>query len=95
MYSKEHFCDCADGSVCVAGRGSVVKNDESLIPISDNGTSQHFYIEPVSIRYIKAHFKMSFSFPDHIYLSLHYDESIGNGIIFSMHVTRTYYMMEF
>ena len=31
------------------GRGSVVKNDKSRIPISDNGTNQHFYIEPASI----------------------------------------------
>ena len=38
---------------------------------------------------------MSFSFPDHIYLSLHHDENIGNGIIFSIHVTWTYYVMEF
>ena len=74
------------------GRGSVVKNDESRIPISDNGTNQHFYIEPVSIRYIKFHSSMSFSFSDHIYLSLHYDENIGNGIIFSIHVAWTYYM---
>ena len=28
---------------------------------------------------------MRFSFSDHIYLSLHYDENIGNGIIFSMY----------
>ena len=29
------------------------------------------------------------------HLSLHYDENIGNGIIFSIHVTWTYYMTEF
>ena len=77
------------------GRGSVVKNDESRIPISDNGTNQHFYIEPVSVRYINFHSSMSFSFSDHIYLSLHYDENIGNGIIFSIHVAWTYYMTKF
>ena len=31
------------------GRGSVVKNDESRILISDNGTNPHFYIDPASI----------------------------------------------
>ena len=69
------------------GRDSVVKNDESRILISDNGTNQHFYIEPVSIRYFNDHSSMSFS--------LHYDENIGNGIIFSIHVTWTYYMSGF
>ena len=72
-----------------------MKNDESRIPISDNGTNQHFYIEPVSVLYINAHSSMSFSFPDHINLSLHYDVNIDNEIIFSIHVTWTYYMTEF
>ena len=31
------------------GRGSDVKNDESRIPISENGTNPHFYIEPALI----------------------------------------------
>ena len=56
------------------GRGSVVKNDESRIPISDNGTNPHFYIEPTSISdNINVHSLMRFSFSDHIHLSLHYD----------------------
>ena len=38
---------------------------------------------------------MSFSFSDHMYLSLHYDENIENGLIFSIHVTWTYYMTKF
>ena len=69
------------------GRGSVVKkNDESRIPISDNETNQHFYIEPVSSRYINAHSPMSLSFSDLIYLSLHYDENIANGIFFLVYM---------
>ena len=60
-----------------------------------NVTNQHFYIEPVSIRCIVAHASRSFSFSDHKHLSLHYDESIGNGIIFIIDVTWTYYMTEF
>ena len=77
------------------GCGSVVKNDESPIPFLDSGTNQHFYIDPVSIRCINAHASRSFSFSDHIHLSLHYDENIGNGIIFSIDVTCTYYMTKF
>ena len=77
------------------GRCSVVKNDESRISISDNGTNQHFYIEPVSIRCINADASRSFSFPGHIHLSLQYNLNIGNGIIFRIDVTWTYYLTEY
>ena len=74
------------------GRGSVVKNDESRIPISDNGTNPHFYIEPASIWDINVHSSMRFSFEDH--LSLHYDENIGNWIFFSLELTQTYILYD-
>ena len=35
-----------------------------------------------------------FSFYDHIHLSLHYDENIGNGIIFSLDLTQTYILYD-
>ena len=76
-------------------RGSVVKNNESRIPISDNGTNPHVYIEPASIWDNNVHSSRAFSFSDHIHLSLHNDENIGNGIIFSIDLTWTYYMTEF
>ena len=66
------------------GRCSVVKNDESRIPISDNVTNPHFYIEPASNSDINVHSSIRFSFSDDkiIHLSLYYDENVGSGVFF-------------
>ena len=77
MYSKEHFCDCADNNVCGAGVLMVVV----LLLKMMNRVFQFRTMEPTNIFIlspgrsdVNAHSPMSFSFSDHIYLSLHYDE---------------------
>ena len=98
MYSEEHFCDCADDSVYGAGVLMVVV----LLLKMMNRVFQFRTMEPTNIFILSpcrslsnAHFSMSFTFSDHIYLSLHYDENIENGTIFSIHVMWTYFMTEF
>ena len=85
MYSKEHFCDCADDSVCGAGVLIIVV----LLLKMMNRVFQFWTIEPTNFFILSPcrsdTLMTMFSCSDHIYLSLHYDENIGNGIIFSIH----------
>ena len=93
MYAKEHFCDCADDSVCGAGVLMVVVLFLNMM----NRVFQFRTMEPARISILSPcrlmpNSSMKFSFLDRIHLSLHYDENIVNEIIF---VTWTYYMTEF
>ena len=99
MYCKENFCDCADDSVCGA---NVLKVVVLLLKMM-NRVFQFRTMEPTNI-FILSPCRSDALLPmpqgvshfsDHIHLSLNYDENIGNGIIFSIDVTWTYYMTEF
>ena len=100
MSSKEHFCDCVDDSVCGAGALMVgvllLKMMNRVFQFRTMEPTNIFILSPcrsdtlMPIPQCVSHFQTIY-----IYLSLHYDENIGNGIIFSIHVTWTYYMTKF
>ena len=93
MYSEKHFCDCVDDSVWGAGFQMVVV---LLLKMMNRVFQFRKYWARVDLRH-------QCPFLDEIlilrpyrglHLSLHYDENIGNGIMFNLDLTRTYILYD-